>query len=70
MCPPYSQVVWGFKYLLFLHQTVFFFFFCGTLPGGLGKSNGNPLQCCCWRIPWTEEPGGLQSRRSQKVGHN
>ena len=46
MCPPYSQVVWGFKYLLFLHQTVFFFF-CGTLPGGLGKSNGNPLQCCC-----------------------
>ena len=24
MCPPYSQVVWGFKYLLFLHQTVFF----------------------------------------------
>ena len=20
-----------------------------------------------WRIPWTEEPGGLQSRRSQRV---
>ena len=20
-----------------------------------------------WRIPWTEEPGGLQSRGSQKV---
>ena len=20
-------------------------------------------------IPWTEEPGGLQSMRSQKVGH-
>ena len=20
-----------------------------------------------WEIPWTEEPGGLQSRRSQKV---
>ena len=23
-----------------------------------------------WRIPWTEEPGGLQSMGSQKVRHN
>ena len=23
-----------------------------------------------WRIPWTEEPGGLQSIGSQKVGHD
>ena len=23
-----------------------------------------------WRIPWTEEPGGLQSVGSQKVRHN
>ena len=23
-----------------------------------------------WRIPWTEEPGGLQSMRSQRVGHD
>ena len=23
-----------------------------------------------WRIPWTEEPGWLQSIGSQKVGHN
>ena len=23
-----------------------------------------------WRIPWTEEPGGLQSTGSQKVGHD
>ena len=23
-----------------------------------------------WRIPWTEEPGGLQSTGSQRVGHN
>ena len=22
-----------------------------------------------WRIPWTEKPGGLQSMRSQRVGH-
>ena len=23
-----------------------------------------------WRIPWTEEPGGLQSHGVTRVGHN
>ena len=23
-----------------------------------------------WRIPWTEEPGGLQSLELKRVGHN
>ena len=23
-----------------------------------------------WKIPWTEEPGGLQSMGSRRVGHN
>ena len=23
-----------------------------------------------WKIPWTEEPGGLQSKGSQKVRHS
>ena len=23
-----------------------------------------------WRIPWTEEPGGLQSIGSQRAGHD
>ena len=23
-----------------------------------------------WRIPWMEEPGGLQSKGSQRVGHD
>ena len=23
-----------------------------------------------WEIPWIEEPGGLQSMGSQRVGHN
>ena len=23
-----------------------------------------------WRIPWTEEPGGLQSMESQRVRHD
>ena len=36
----------------------------GLIPG-LGRSPGgghdNLLQYSCWRIPWTEEPGGLES---------
>ena len=23
-----------------------------------------------WKIPWTEEPGGLQAMGSRRVGHN
>ena len=42
----------------------------GSVPE-LGKSpeggHGNPLQYSGWRIPWTEEPGGLQSTGPQRV---
>ena len=38
----------------------------GSIPGS-GKSldgrHDNPLQYFAWRIPWTEEPGRLQSMR-------
>jgi len=40
----------------------------GSIPGSgrsPGGGNGNPLQYSCWEIPWTEEPGGLQSMGSQ-----
>ena len=44
----------------------------GLIPG-LGRSpgggNGNPLQYSCLE-KWTEEPGGLQSMGSQRVGHD
>ena len=36
----------------------------------LEKKNGYPLQYSCWRIPGTEEPSGLQSTGSQRVGHS
>ena len=35
-----------------------------------GEGNGNPFQYSCLEIPWTEEPGGLPSMRSQRVGHD
>ena len=36
----------------------------------LGEGNGYLLLYSCWRILWTEEPGGQQSTGSQRVGHN
>ena len=36
----------------------------GSTPGlgkSLGGEHGNPFQYPCWRIPWTDEPGGLQA---------
>ena len=37
----------------------------GRFPGG---GHGNPV--LAWRIAWTEEPGGLQSMGSKRVGYN
>ena len=45
----------------------------GSIPG-----SGDPLEegmathssILAWRIPWTEEPGGLQSMESHGVRHN
>ena len=34
-----------------------------------GEGNGNPLHAFAWKIPRTEEPGGLHSMGSQRVGH-
>ena len=45
----------------------------GLIPGS-GKSpgggRGNPLQYSCLENPRTEEPGGLQSTGSQRIGHD
>ena len=36
----------------------------------LEKEMATHSRILAWRIPWTEEPGGLQSMRSQRVGHD
>ena len=33
-------------------------------------ANGNPFQCCAWRIPLTEEPGRLPVHGIARVRHN
>ena len=45
----------------------------GLIPGS-GRSPGGGKATCssilAWRIPWTEELGGLQSMVWQRVGHD
>jgi len=36
----------------------------------LEKGMATHSSTLAWRIPWTEEPGGLQSMGSQRVGYN
>ena len=36
----------------------------------LEKEKATHSRILAWRIPWTEEPGGLQSMGFQRVGHN
>ena len=36
----------------------------------LGKETATHSSILAWIIPWTEEPGGLQSTGSQRLGHD
>ena len=36
----------------------------------LKKEMATQSNILVWKISWTEEPGGLQSMGSQRVGHN
>ena len=45
----------------------------GLIPGwgrSPGEGHATFSSILAWRIPWTEEPGGLQSIGSQRVRHD
>ena len=41
-----------------------------TIGECLEKAMAPHSSTLAWKIPWTEEPGGLQSMRSLRVGHD
>ena len=55
------------KYLLTMRET-----WVQSLGGEdpLEKEMVTHSSILAWKIPWTEEPGRLQSMGSQRVGHN
>ena len=45
----------------------------GSIPGSedpLEEGMATHSSILVWRIPWTEEPGGLQSMDSQRAAHD
>ena len=44
--------------------------FKGHTKGTLEKAMAAHSSTLAWRIPWMEEPGGLQSMGSLRVGHD
>ena len=42
----------------------------GRLPGEGEKETAAHSSTLAWKIPWTEEPGRLQSMGSHRVGYN
>ena len=43
---------------------------CLGQEDALDKGMATHSNLLAWRIPWTEEPGGLQSTGLQRVGHD
>ena len=43
--------------------------FHGVAKGQIQLSDWTTTNFLAWQIPWAEEPGGLQSMGSQRVGH-
>ena len=44
-----------------------------SIPGWenpLDRGMATPSSIPAWKIPWTEEPGGLQFMGSQRIGHD
>ena len=58
----FGNIVWKPGGTLLPIQCFFFFF--------LEKEMTNHSSLLAWRIPWTEEPGGLQSMGWQRLGHD
>ena len=62
-----SLVAWTVKRLPTMQETL-----VRSLgrEGPLEKEMATHSSIHAWKIPWTEEPDGLQSMESQRVGHD
>ena len=55
------------KYLELKSTSIFIYL---AVLGLLEKAMAIHSSTLAWKIPWTEEPGGLQSMGSLRAGHN
>ena len=60
----------GWKLKTFYSTFLSFFFFVAAPRGMSEKAMAPHSSTLAWKIPWMEEPGGLQSMGSQRVGYD
>jgi len=65
-------MLFKFFYLFFFLSFILDNFYCciSRLLASLEKAMAPNSSTLAWKIPWTEEPGGLQSMGSLRVGHD
>ena len=65
------HLVWqSLSPLMLLQMALFNSFLCLSSIPLLGKAMSPHSSTVAWKIPWTEEPGRLQSMGSLRVGHD
>ena len=70
MKPKYTRIDQGFRASLVSQTVKNLSVMSETWVQSLEKEMATHSSILAWRIPWTEEPGGLQTMGSQRVGHN
>ena len=63
----YLAYLKNFKVTIHTHLQTYVFLYICVFPE---KSMATHSSTLAWTIPWTEEPGGLQSLESQRVRHD
>ena len=64
---------WRFRFSVFSLSENYFYIFVGSkyfLISSVEKAMAPHSSTLAWKIPWTEEPGRLQSMGSWRVGHD
>ena len=65
-----NKIQWDYLLSIFLFWFALKSVFTAIIELNLEKAMATHSSTLVWKIPWMEEPGGLQSMGSQRVGHN
>ena len=68
VAPFYVPPTMGILISLYPHQYLILFYL--SYPSGYEKAMAPHSSTLAWKIPWIEEPGGLQSMGSQRIGYD
>ena len=72
-----KSIVSGWFKCIYIYCALYFYYYYisstsvhQAFDSGVWGPQGDGAPVLAWKIPWTEEPGRLQSMGSQRVGHD